>query len=156
MGAPMPDWPMLTFSGWNLVRSLPAADYKLAEASARKAICNCRCASQAHQVLGEVLFRYDHDSKAAENEFERALVLNSSDSTSYLRYAGILLDENRLNDALTQIDYALALDPIFPTDVKSNGRPHPDESWFLRSCNSAIGKNGGAQSRFPTGSLLSG
>jgi adenylate cyclase len=66
--------------------------------------------AEAHRSLALVLAE-DYDYAAAEREFERALSINPSDSATHQWFSGLLMDEGRSDDALTQLRLAEAVDP---------------------------------------------
>jgi TolB-like protein/Tfp pilus assembly protein PilF len=87
------------------------ANYQIAEDHVRRARQITDAFPEAHFVFAEILYKAHHDDKAADEEFRKAIALNRSDSEARLRYAAFLLEQNRIDEAETQITPALMLDP---------------------------------------------
>lgn len=70
--------------------------------------------AQAHAVLGWVAFYYDWDWRASEEHYRRALTLDSRDFSAHLGYAHLLSNTFRADEAIQQVDLALAIDRLSP------------------------------------------
>jgi TolB-like protein/Tfp pilus assembly protein PilF len=70
--------------------------------------------SEAQCVLANIALSYDWDFSAAEGGYQRALSLDSNNSTAYEWYGHYLIVRNRLAEAQTQTSHALDLDPVSP------------------------------------------
>ncbi len=68
----------------------------------------------AYTALGLVDAEYDWDFTAAEQSFQRALALNPSSANSHSWYAHFLVSQNRLGEALREMQRAHRLDPLSP------------------------------------------
>ncbi|NOT48401.1 MAG: protein kinase, partial [Acidobacteria bacterium] len=90
----------------------PAEFMPKAKAAAEKAIEIDDTLAEGHAALGLIIFWYDWDWNAAENQYKRALQLdpNSADSLQY--YAVFLSNTGRHAEALAKIKRARELDPL--------------------------------------------
>jgi TolB-like protein/Tfp pilus assembly protein PilF len=86
--------------------------YSQAELAARKAIELDSNLAEGHAVLAESLIDFDWDWTAAEAEFRRALELNPSSSTAHFTYAHYLARVGRAQEAISEAETGLKLDPI--------------------------------------------
>lgn len=68
--------------------------------------------AEAHAVLANVSFSYDWNFERAEQEFQRALALGPSDTTSYIWYAHYCIARNRLQQALEANSRGFDFDPV--------------------------------------------
>jgi TolB-like protein len=69
--------------------------------------------AEAHAVLAEYHKQLNYDWPAAEREMARALELNPESPLVRLRHAvGILMPKNRIQEAVSEIECALELDPL--------------------------------------------
>ncbi|MGF6174957.1 tetratricopeptide (TPR) repeat protein [Ensifer sp. 4252] len=64
------------------------------------------------------------DNRAAESAFKRAIALDPQDPVSHANLAILYLVENRLVEAKSEIDAALAADPAFDVTLVARGRYH--------------------------------
>lgn len=64
------------------------------------------------------------DNRAAENAFKRAIALDPQDPVSHANLAILYLVENRMVEAKSEIDTALAADPSFDVTLVARGRYH--------------------------------
>ncbi len=69
---------------------------------------------QAYAVLGWIAFYYDWDWAASEQYYRRALALDGRDFSARLGYAHLLSNTFRPDEAMQQVDVALAADPQSP------------------------------------------
>ena len=83
-----------------------------AKAAANKALETDAELSEAHAVLGSIMFWYDWDWNAAEQHFKRALELDPNSSDTRQFYAHLLSNTGRHAEALAQIKRARELDPL--------------------------------------------
>ncbi len=69
---------------------------------------------QAYAVLGWIGFYYDWDWVASEQHYRRALAIDGQDFSARLGYAHLLSNTFRPDEAIRQVDLALAADPQSP------------------------------------------
>ena len=67
---------------------------------------------EAHAALGMVKALFDRDWWGAEREFERAIELNPGHAATHLSYALILSTMGRFDQAVTEAERTLELDPL--------------------------------------------
>jgi Tfp pilus assembly protein PilF len=85
----------------------------------------------AHVSLGYVKALYDWDWPGAEREFKRALELSPGDADVHFAYSVTYLTPlGRLNDALAEIQRALALDPLSPYKITAAGMVYDDQRQY--------------------------
>ena len=82
-----------------------------AKAAALKALQLDENLSEAHSALGAVHYFYDWDFAAAEQEAKRAIELSPSNASAYDVMANYLSTVGRLEDSVSAIDRAHAMDP---------------------------------------------
>ena len=75
----------------------------------------------AHTTLGSAKHFYEHDWAGAEREFKRAIELNPNYATAHQWYAQMLGCEGRGEEALTEHQRALALDPFSLIIISGTG-----------------------------------
>lgn len=81
----------------------------------------------AHVSLGYVKALYDWDWPGAEREFKRALELSPGDADAHFAYSIVYLNPlGRTDEALVEIQRALALDPLSPYKITSAGMIYGD------------------------------
>ncbi|MDQ3258697.1 MAG: tetratricopeptide repeat protein, partial [Acidobacteriota bacterium] len=85
-----------------------------AKAAAQKAIDIDDTLSEAHTALGFSIFWFEWNWAAAENQYKRALELNSNDANAHLFYAHLLSNTGRHVEALGEVKRARELDPLSP------------------------------------------
>jgi serine/threonine-protein kinase len=83
-----------------------------AKAAAQKAIEIDDSLAEAHAHLGFIIFWYDWDWNAAENQYKRALELNPNSADAHLFYAHLLSNIGRHTEALAEAKRAIELDPL--------------------------------------------
>ena len=88
------------------------------KAAANKALEIDETLAEAHAILGYIIFWYDWDWKAAENQFKRALELNPDNADTHLFYANLLSNTERHAEAVAETKKALELDPL---NLRVNG-----------------------------------
>ncbi len=88
------------------------AAYLQAEAAVTEALRLDPTLAESHTLRGDVLWVLRHDAGAAEAEFRRALELNPGYAYGHLRYARLLIDGTRLEQAEAESRRALELDPL--------------------------------------------
>ena len=90
----------------------PAEGVARARALSRHALDLDEGVGQAHATLGWIAFFFDHDWPAAARGFRRALQLNPSDAGARQLYAQGLASQGRLEEAVTESEEAVRLDPL--------------------------------------------
>jgi len=84
-----------------------------AQDAAARAIALDDSLAAGHSVLGFIKAHYEYDWPAAEQEFQRALRLNPSDSLAHLFYSNSYLSPlGRHDEAIAEMKTAIALDPF--------------------------------------------
>jgi DNA-binding winged helix-turn-helix (wHTH) protein/tetratricopeptide (TPR) repeat protein len=83
-----------------------------ASAAARRAVELDDSLAEAHASLAMIKFWYDYDWPGAEQEFRRALELNSGASLARQRYGEYLMFMERFDEALAELRLAQSLDPL--------------------------------------------
>jgi serine/threonine-protein kinase len=83
-----------------------------AKAAAEKAVALDENLAEAHAVLGFIIFWYDWDWKAAEDQFIRALELDPNSAETHEAYAHLLSYTGRHAEGLAEIKRARELDPL--------------------------------------------
>jgi TolB-like protein/Tfp pilus assembly protein PilF/predicted Ser/Thr protein kinase len=68
----------------------------------------------AHAISGSVQYYFDLDWAAAETSFRRVLELDPSDSMARGQFGWLLLSLKRFDEAMAEIERALADDPLMP------------------------------------------
>ena len=68
--------------------------------------------AEAHHSMGIVLHYYEWDWKGAEEEYRNAIRLSPSDALLHTMYASLLLHVGRFDDAMSEANVALRLDPV--------------------------------------------
>jgi len=90
----------------------PKEAFPKARTAAEKAVEIDNGLAEAHTSLGLVRFQYDWDWEGAEREFKRAIGLNPSYAPAHQFYGDFLKSQGRFDEALTEMSYAGALDPL--------------------------------------------
>ena len=90
----------------------PTEFYPKAKAAAQKAIEIDDTLADAHAELGVIIFWYDWDWNAAENQCKRALELNPNSADAHQVYALLLSTTGRHAEALAEVKRARELDPL--------------------------------------------
>src|SRR2546429_3264824 len=88
-----------------------------AKAAAQKAIDIDDTLAEAHAELGFIIFWYDWNWNAAENQFKRALELNPNSADTHQSYAHLLSSTGRHAEALAEIKHSREIDPL---NVRTN------------------------------------
>ncbi|MEJ7847833.1 MAG: tetratricopeptide repeat protein [Pyrinomonadaceae bacterium] len=83
-----------------------------AKAAVQKAIEIDHTLAEAHAVLGWIIFWYDWDWSAAENQYKRALELDPNNADTHLFYAHLFSNTGRHEEALAEGKRARELDPL--------------------------------------------
>ena len=97
----------------SLAASLPSKEvFPQARAAAQKAIEIDDTLAAAHAQLGFIMFWYDWDWAASENNIKRALELDPDDADTHLFYAHLLSNSGRHAQALAEAKRARELDPL--------------------------------------------
>lgn len=71
--------------------------------------------AEAHKSLAAVRNHYDWDWRGAEQEFQRALELDSNSSVAHQWYSAVLLLLKRHDEAIAEVKRARDLDPLSPS-----------------------------------------
>ena len=85
-----------------------------AKAAAQRAIAIQPDLAEAHTALGWIAFYGDWNWAESEKRFKRALQINPDDFSAHVGFAHLLSNTGRSQDALRQIEQALAMDPTSP------------------------------------------
>jgi len=97
---------------------LPSTEFlPKAKAAAQKAIDIDDTLAEAHAELGFIIFWYDWNWNAAENQFKRALELNPNSVDTHQSYAHLLSSTGRHAEALAEIKHSREIDPL---NVRTN------------------------------------
>jgi Tfp pilus assembly protein PilF len=83
-----------------------------AKAAAQRAIEIDDTLAEAHAILGFIIFWYDWDWNTAENQFKRALELDSNSADTHLFYANLLSNTGRRAEGFAEAKRARELDPL--------------------------------------------
>ena len=100
----------------------PREAFPLAEVAARKALELDADSPEAHTALAFVEHHYRWDWAGAEREYETALALNPSYATAHVRYAELLSNLGRHDEAIAEVRRARELDPLSLVMRSSVGR----------------------------------
>jgi TolB-like protein/DNA-binding winged helix-turn-helix (wHTH) protein/Flp pilus assembly protein TadD len=98
----------------------PQESFPPARTAAHKALELNPTLAEPHASLAYIKFYYDWDWKAAEQEFQKALVLNPNYATAHHWYSVYLTAMGRPDEAMAEIQKARSLDPFSPaiqTDI---------------------------------------
>ncbi len=108
----------LAVFGWSPAReAMPQA-----REAAKRALQLDETLAAAHVSLGYVKALYDWDWPGAEREFRRALELSPGDADVHFAYSVTYLSPlGRLDEARTEIQQALSLDPLSPYKITCAG-----------------------------------
>src|SRR6266851_1035835 len=90
----------------------PCEGMPKAKAAARRAIEIDPRLAEAHASLGFVQLWFDWDWAGAEQSFRKAVELSPAYASAHQWYASLLETDNRMEDAMAEIDRALELDPL--------------------------------------------
>lgn len=86
--------------------------FETARAAATKAVQLDETLAEAHESLGVVLSTVDRNWTAAEQEYRKAIGLNSNSALSYFHYSTLLTVEGRFPEAERPEQEARDLDPL--------------------------------------------
>ncbi len=89
--------------------------------------------SEAYTARGLASSMYEHDWNAAEQDFQRALTLNSNDATAHHWYAEHLINIGRAERAVTELERARELDPLSLPINGTLGRAYRDARRYEES-----------------------
>ncbi|MCW3981539.1 MAG: protein kinase, partial [Candidatus Bathyarchaeota archaeon] len=89
----------------------PEDTWPNARTAAEKALAIDEGLAEAHTALAKVKYLFDWDWSSAEREFRLALEINPSSAGTHLGYSRFLEALERYDEALSQIERALELDP---------------------------------------------
>ncbi|MFL6212054.1 MAG: tetratricopeptide repeat protein [Pyrinomonadaceae bacterium] len=102
---------------------MPATEFfPKAKAAAQKAIEIDDHLADAHAILGFIIFWYDWDWNAAENQCRRALELNPNSADAHMFYAHLLSNTGHHAEALAEIKRARELDPLSSRNTALEGQ----------------------------------
>jgi TolB-like protein/tetratricopeptide (TPR) repeat protein len=90
------------------------------EAAARALALNAQLA-EAHAALGQMALNFEWDLASAERAYARAVEFNPGYATAHQWYAEALLLLGRFDEARTEIEEALLLDPLSPSALTVRG-----------------------------------
>ena len=110
---PLPWVGMADAYGWLADEYMPSREaYAKAKTAVTRAITLAPTLSEAHAVLGWILYAYDWDFAASEKESRTAVELDSASALARSNHAYALLALGRNADALAQSRKALSLEPL--------------------------------------------
>jgi adenylate cyclase len=92
----------------------PSEAMPKAKAAISKALALDDTLSEAHLVLANIMFLYEHDWPAAEREFRRGIELNPNSADGHFMYADFLISMKRVDEWNVEIRKTLELDPFNP------------------------------------------
>jgi serine/threonine-protein kinase len=102
---------------------LPPRDaYPRAKDAALRSLALDSTLAEAHDALGNVLFQYDWNFKAAEREFRRAVALNPNSASGYSNLGILLSITDRHTEAQQMLRQAESIDPLDPGHPAVLGR----------------------------------
>jgi TolB-like protein/Tfp pilus assembly protein PilF len=90
----------------------PQEGFPKAREAATKALEIDEALAEAHASLAAIKLNYEQDLQGAEQEIERAIVLNPNYATAHHWHTATLLGLGRTEEALAAIQRALELDPL--------------------------------------------
>jgi TolB-like protein/DNA-binding winged helix-turn-helix (wHTH) protein/predicted Zn-dependent protease len=90
----------------------PAVAFEHARRAAESALQRNPRLALPHVVLGGIHTSYDYDWEAADKELQQALALAPNDATATFLAARLSMDVGRWDEALTQLNAAMAQDPL--------------------------------------------
>lgn len=116
--------------GWSAARqAMPQA-----RQAAYRALQLDESSAAAHVSLGYVKALYDWDWRGAEREFRRALELSPGDADAHFAYSVTYLTPlGHLDQALAEIQGAVALDPLSPYKITAAGMIYADRREYGRA-----------------------
>jgi serine/threonine protein kinase/Tfp pilus assembly protein PilF len=100
----------ITLAQWEFLSSKEA--YPKAKEAAIKALEIDDLLAEAHNALATVKSDFDWEWEGAEKEYKRAITLNPNYATAHQWYAEHLIKMLRFEEALTEFDRALEIDPL--------------------------------------------
>lgn len=129
-----------------------------AREAALKALALDPSLAEAHMWLGTIKFLFDWDWSGAEAEFKQATALKPNYAMAHFWYSNYLMAMGRLDEAMTEIERARAIDPFstvvtyqlgqvlyharrYDDALRQNGRDlemHPDNTLFDAALYSAM------------------
>ena len=89
--------------------------FPLGEAAALKALELDDGLAEAHADLGLIKLVFDWDWSGAEQELQRAIILNPNSSDAHFSYSMLLMVVGRSDEAVREARKAVELDPLTPT-----------------------------------------
>jgi TolB-like protein/tetratricopeptide (TPR) repeat protein len=110
------------YRGWRWGHLPPREAMPLAKAAALKAIQLDGDSAEAHTSLGLVKVWYEWDFKGAEQDFQRAILLNPNYATARHYYAVALECMGRNNESVQQARKAVEADPLSIPDNMALGQ----------------------------------
>jgi TolB-like protein/DNA-binding winged helix-turn-helix (wHTH) protein/Tfp pilus assembly protein PilF len=99
----------------------PRQVFPRAEAAARKALELDPSSAEAHASLAVAKHHFDWDWPGAEAEYRQALQLSPGLAIAHLRYAGLLSNGGRHEEAIREINLARQSDPLSLTILQNVG-----------------------------------
>jgi TolB-like protein/Flp pilus assembly protein TadD len=104
----------------------PDESFSKARKAADKALQLDGTLSEAYAARGFASSMYEYDWNAAEQDFQRALTLNTNDATAHHWYAEHLINVGRADRAVTELECARELDPLSLPINGTLGRAYRD------------------------------
>jgi len=100
----------LLAAGWEMVT--PAEGYPKAKAASERALQLDPNLAEAHMTLATADHEYYWTWTEAEREFRSAIALNPNSSLAHKGYAEFLMQSDRSDEALKEVQHAIDLDPF--------------------------------------------
>ncbi len=100
----------------------PRDQFEKATAAVAKALELDNTLSEAYVSRGSLQQTYQRDWEAAEKDLLRAIELEPNNDSAHGGYAGLLARSGRFDEAMTEIELALAIDPGSLSNQRDRGR----------------------------------
>ena len=114
--APAYAWLAIAYSQHAWGGAVPPHDFMTdAKAAAQRAVALDAGLPLAHKALARVLYQYDWNWTASEEEFRKALALNPNDASTHGAYGAFLRMIGRTNEARRESQRVRELDPLVDT-----------------------------------------
>lgn len=95
-----------------VLERVPSEALSRSKAAVQKALNIDDSLSEAHAILGFIIFWYEWNWSAAETQFKRAIELDPRNAEAHIFYAHLLSNTGRHDEALAEARLARELDPL--------------------------------------------